>query len=155
MFHQEIHSDLAPKAIGPYSQGIKVGDFVYLSGMLPVNPETGLIESSDIKEQTQQVFNNILAVLSSLGCDLSHVVKTTVYMKDLSMFNDMNEVYAMFFEKPYPARSCVEVARLPKDALVEIECFVIDTVRYEKQSQGCGGCGGGCNDGCCEDGCCE
>lgn len=156
MFNRAIHSDLAPRAIGPYSPAMQLGDFVYVSGQLPVDPATNELVSDDIREQTQQAINNMQAVLSAVDLELRHVVKTTVYMKDLAQFEQMNEVYALYFQEPYPARSCVQVAALPKGALVEIEALVIDTLRYERQTQGCGGChshedscDGGCDGGCC------
>ncbi|MDD6467198.1 MAG: RidA family protein [Erysipelotrichaceae bacterium] len=151
MFNRAIHSDLAPRAIGPYSPAMQLGDFVYVSGQLPVVPETGELVSDDIREQTQQSINNMQAVLSAVDLELRHVVKTTVYMTDLSQFNEMNEVYGLYFQQPYPARSCVQVAALPKGAKVEIEALVIDTLRYERQTQGCGGCHS--NDDSCESGC--
>jgi len=144
MLIKGIFSDNAPKAVGPYSPGIQIGDMVYLSGQIPSVPDTNEIVSNDIKEQTQQVINNMMAVLAEMDLELRHVVKTTVFMKDLSMFADMNEVYALFFEEPYPARSCIEVAKLPKDALVEIEAVAINTLRYESgnSASACGGCSG-------------
>ena len=144
MLIKGIFSDNAPEAVGPYSPGIQIGDLVYLSGQIPLVPDTNEIVSSDIKEQTQQVINNIMAILSEMDLELRHVVKTTVFIKDLSMFADMNEVYALFFEDPYPARSCVEVSNLPKGALVEIEAVAINTLRYENGNiaSACSGCSG-------------
>lgn len=118
---QEINTNKAPGAIGPYSQAIKVGNMVYTSGQLPVDPATGEIISSNIKIQTEQVFKNLKAVLNEAGVDFSNVVKVTVFIKDMNDFAKINEVYSTYFNKPYPARSCVEVARLPKDVGVEVE----------------------------------
>ncbi len=161
MFLQKIESEKAPKAIGPYSPAIKLGDFVYLSGQIPVNPETGAMGES-IEEQTAQVMKNIQGLLSEMGLELRHVVKTTVFVTDLGEFARMNEVYASYFDDryPYPARSCVQVAALPKGAKVEIECLVLDTLAYERQMHsGCSGCSGSsdCGSECCEGdcGCCE
>ena len=133
MFINAIHSEHAPKAIGPYSPAVKLGDFVYLSGQIPLDPKTGEVVGTTIEEQTHQVMKNIGAVLAEMGLAHRHVVKTTVFMKDLNDFNAFNEVYGSYFTQPYPARSCVEVAKLPKDVLVEVECLVIDTLVYEQQ----------------------
>ena len=116
-----IATEKAPAAIGPYSQAIKVGDFIYVSGQLPIDPATGAFASDEVKGQTRQSLTNIKAILEAEGLDMSAVVKTTVFMKDLAGFGDMNEVYAEFFKEPYPARAAFQVAALPKDALVEIE----------------------------------
>ena len=129
---ESIESKKAPAAIGPYSQAIKLGDFVYLSGQLPIDPITGNLVEGGIMEQTYQVFHNIEAVLEEMGLELRHILKTTVFMSDLSDFEEMNQIYATLLSDPYPARSTVQVARLPKDAKIEIECVVIDTLEYEK-----------------------
>ncbi|MDR0799160.1 MAG: RidA family protein [Dysgonamonadaceae bacterium] len=118
---QVIFSKQAPAAIGPYSQAIQAGNFVFLSGQLGLDPATGEFVAGAIAEQTQQIFKNIQAVLSEAGFNLSHVVKTTVFLADMTDFAAMNEVYAQHFEAPYPARSAVAVKTLPKNALVEIE----------------------------------
>ncbi len=115
-----VVTDKAPGAIGPYSQGIKIGDFYYFSGQLPIDPKTNMMPEG-IKEQTKQSLENVKGLLESVGLDLSHVVKTTVFLDNMDDFADMNEVYATYFKEPYPARSAVEVARVPKGALVEIE----------------------------------
>lgn len=115
-----IHTDHAPKAIGPYSQAVQVGPFVYTSGQLGLNPETGEFPDG-VSAQAKQSLENVKAILEEAGVSLADVVKTTVFLKDMNDFVTVNEVYASFFEAPYPARSAVEVARLPKDALVEIE----------------------------------
>ncbi len=117
---KEIATENAPKAIGPYSQGILWNDLIFASGQIPVNPATSEIPCG-IKEQTTQVLKNVSAILESEGSSIKNVIKTTVFIKDMNDFVQMNEVYELFFQKPFPARSTVEVARLPKDVLVEIE----------------------------------
>ena len=118
-----IHTDKAPKAIGPYSQAIEAGGLVFVSGQLPVNPSTGEFAEGGIKEQTRQSLTNAQQVLQAVGTDLSRVVKTTVFLSDMDNFGAMNEVYAEFFSQPFPARSAFAVRTLPKGALVEIECI--------------------------------
>ena len=118
-----IHTDKAPKAIGPYSQAIEAGGLVFVSGQLPVNPSTGEFAEGGIKEQTRQSLTNAQQVLQAAGTDLSRVVKTTVFLSDMDNFGAMNEVYAEFFSQPFPARSAFAVRTLPKGALVEIECI--------------------------------
>lgn len=118
----QIVSQNAPAAIGPYSQAIRIDETVYVSGQLPVDPATGAFPEGGIKEQTKQSLENVKNILNEVGMGPSNVVKTTVFIQDMSDFADMNEVYAAFFEGcVFPARSCVEVAKLPKGALVEIE----------------------------------
>ena len=116
-----IHTNNAPAAIGPYSQAIEVNGFVFASGQIPIDPATGDFVEGGIKEQTKQALTNASNILKEAGTDLSHVVKTTVYMADMGDFAAMNEIYAQFFNEPYPARSAVAVKALPKGALVEIE----------------------------------
>ena len=116
-----ISTSKAPAAIGPYSQAIQVGNLVYTSGQIPVNPATGLLVEGGIKEQTHQSLLNVKAVLEEAGLTMRDVVKSTVFMADMNDFADMNAVYAEFFTEPYPARSAVAVKTLPKGALVEIE----------------------------------
>ena len=116
-----IHSELAPKAVGPYSQAIVAGGFVFASGQLPIDPATGEFAEGGIKEHTRQSLTIVTHVLAEAGIDLSHVVKTTVFLSDMANFAAMNEVYATFFSEPYPARSAVAVKTLPKNALVEVE----------------------------------
>ncbi len=116
-----IHTEKAPAAIGPYSQAIEVNGFVFASGQIPINPETGKFVEGGIKEHTTQALTNAGEILKAAGTDLSHVVKTTVYLADMGDFSAMNEVYAQFFSEPYPARSAVAVKDLPKGALVEVE----------------------------------
>lgn len=118
-----ISTDLAPKAIGPYSQGIMVGDLVFLSGQIPVNPNTGEIVTGEdaIVAQTHQSMTNVKSILESQGLNFNNVIKSTVFITNMDDFPKVNEVYAQYFEEAYPARSCVQVAKLPKGALVEIE----------------------------------
>lgn len=116
-----ISTTEAPAAIGPYSQAVLAGDFLYISGQLPVDPTTGKIVAGNIKEQTHQVIRNIKAIAEEAGVALSDAVKTTVYIKDLSHFSLINEVYAEYFDRGFPARAAFEVAGLPMDAGVEIE----------------------------------
>jgi 2-iminobutanoate/2-iminopropanoate deaminase len=116
-----ISTAKAPAAIGPYSQAIQVGNLVYTSGQLPIDPATGKFPEGGIKEQTRQSLKNIQAILLEIGLTMASVVKTTVFMADMNDFADMNTVYAEFFAEPYPARSAVAVKTLPKGALVEIE----------------------------------
>lgn len=111
----------APAAVGPYSQAIVCGDLVFLSGQIPLVPETGLVADGGLEAQAHQMFANIKAVLAEAGMSLSNVVKTTVFMTDLSQFAAFNAIYAEYFKAPYPARSCVEVSALPKGVLVECE----------------------------------
>ena len=118
---QVISTHQAPAAIGPYSQAIRVGNLLYTSGQIPINPATGSFVEGGIKEQTRQSLTNIKAILEEAGLTMAHVVKTTVFMADMNDFADMNAVYAEFFAEPFPARSAVAVKTLPKGALVEIE----------------------------------
>lgn len=120
-----ISTKKAPAAIGPYSQAVVVGDMIYTSGMIPIIPETGELEGGDITAQARQAISNLIALLEEAGSDAQSVVKTTVFIKDMNDFAKVNEVYATFFTDNYPARSCVEVARLPKDVLIEIEAVAI------------------------------
>ena len=116
-----ISTDQAPKAIGPYSQGIEVNGFIFISGQIPLDPATGELVNGDIKKQTARVFENIRAILKASGCDLKNVVKATVFVTDLSNFAVVNEIYSQYFGEHKPARSFVQVAGLPKGAQVEIE----------------------------------
>ena len=116
-----ISTKKAPAAIGPYSQAIQVGNLVFTSGQIPIDPSTGSFVKGGIKEQTHQSLTNVKAILEESGLSMSNVVKTTVFMADMNDFADMNTVYAEFFSEPYPARSAVAVKTLPKGALVEIE----------------------------------
>ena len=125
MKHQVIHTENAPKAIGPYSQAVKAGNMLFVSGQVPFVPETIEIVEGDVKAQTAQSLKNVQAILAEAGLDFSHVVKSTVFIKDMNEFAQINEVYAEFFGDNKPARACVEVARLPKDVKVEIEVIAI------------------------------
>ncbi len=120
-----ISTNNAPGAIGPYSQAVKANGFVYVSGQLPIDPKTGEFAGNDIKSQTEQSLKNLSAILSKAGTGLENAIKLNVYLKDMNDFVSMNEVYATFFTKDFPARAAVEVARLPKDALVEIEAVAV------------------------------
>jgi len=120
-----ISTEAAPKASGPYSQAVKAGDFLFLSGQLPIEPQTGNIIGDDIETQARQSMENMRSILSSAGASLTDVVKTTVFLKDLGYFSQMNQIYQEYFNKDAPARSCFEVSRLPKDALIEIEAIAI------------------------------
>ena len=120
-----IHTDLAPAAIGPYSQAIKAGNTVYVSGQLPIDPATGAFAGSDITAQTRQSLTNLKNILNAAGADMCDVVKTTVLLADIADFAAMNAVYAEFFSAPYPARAAFQAACLPRNALVEIECVAV------------------------------
>lgn len=148
MFINKITSKNAPEAFGPYSPAVKLGDFVYLSGQIPLDPRTMEVVAEDIKSQTHQVMLNIGNLLEEMKLGYRHIVKTTVYLKDMNQFAEFNEVYGSYFIEPYPARTTIEVARLPKDVLVEVECMVIDTLMYEQQMAQSSGCGCGSEDGC-------
>ncbi|HEY2492094.1 MAG TPA: RidA family protein [Paenibacillus sp.] len=124
MSKQVIATKSAPGAIGPYSQAIEGGGFIYTSGQLGLDPETGQF-GEGVQGQTRQSLNNVKAILEAAGAEMGQIIKTTVFLKDMNDFVAMNEVYSSFFSEPYPARSAVEVARLPKDALVEIEVIVL------------------------------
>ncbi|KAI8799392.1 YjgF/Yer057p/UK114 family [Cladochytrium replicatum] len=120
-----VHTENAPKALGPYSQAIIANGFVYTAGQIPIDPATNQVINGDVKEQTKLALANLSAVLEAAGTSLKKVVKTTVFLKDMNTFSQMNEVYESAFDGHKPARSAVEVARLPKDVLVEIECVAV------------------------------
>ncbi len=120
-----IYTEKAPKPVGPYSQAVEVGGFVFLAGQIPINPITGEVVSGDIKVQTKQVLENIKAVLNEAGCGLKDVVKTTIYLFDLKQFAQVNEIYGEYFKENPPTRSTVQVAGLPKGAWVEIEVIAV------------------------------
>ena len=120
---KEVFTKKAPAVIGPYSQAIKVGQFIFCSGQVGKDPKTNAFKEGGIEAQTKQIMENLKAVLAATGANLSHVVKTNVYLKNISDFPKMNETYASYFKELFPARATVEVARLPQDALVEIECI--------------------------------
>ncbi len=115
----------APKAIGPYSQAVRAGQLVFLSGQVPMDPATGSLVDGDIAAQTRRVFENLGAVLKAAGLTFAHVVRTTVFLADMTDFAAMNQVYATYFSEPFPARSTVQVARLPRDARVEIDLIAV------------------------------
>ena len=119
-----ISTDKAPAAIGPYSQAVCVGDMIFTSGMIPINPEDGTLCTGSIEEQADRALSNLKALVEESGSSLDKVIKTTVFIKNMDDFAKVNEVYARYFTSNYPARSCVEVARLPKDVLIEIEAIV-------------------------------
>ena len=120
-----VHTDRGPKPIGPYSQAVKASGFIYLSGQVALDPKTGDLIGSDIRQQAERTLENVKGILEAAGTNLHHVVKTTVFLKDMNDFVAMNEVYARYFTAAPPARSTVEVSRLPKDALLEIEVIAV------------------------------
>jgi 2-iminobutanoate/2-iminopropanoate deaminase len=122
---QVISTEMAPGAIGPYSQAIKTGNMIFCSGQIPIDPSTGEFVSQDVTEQTEQVFKNLTAVLEAAGASLDDVVKTTVFLADMGEFAAMNDVYARHFVDNKPARATVQAAKLPRDARVEIECIAV------------------------------
>ncbi len=125
MSNTAIHTENAPAAIGPYSQAIQAGNTVYVSGQLPIDPATGAFAGEDIAAQTRQSLTNIRSILAGAGYSMTDVVKTTVLLADIADFAAMNAVYAEFFTAPFPARAAFQVAALPKNALVEIECVAV------------------------------
>ena len=125
MSNTAIHTENAPAAIGPYSQAIQAGNTVYVSGQLPIDPATGAFAGEDIAAQTRQSLTNIRSILAEAGYSMTDVVKTTVFLADMNDFAAMNAVYAEFFTAPFPARAAFQVAALPKNALVEIECVAV------------------------------
>lgn len=120
-----INSKNAPAAIGPYSQAVKVGNFLFTSGQIPLVPETGELVTGDIRKATKRSLDNIKGILEQAGTGFDNVIKTVVFLKNINDFNAMNEVYGEYFVSNQPARSCVQVAKLPKDALVEIEVIAL------------------------------
>jgi 2-iminobutanoate/2-iminopropanoate deaminase len=128
---QRVATDAAPRAIGPYSQAIEAGGFVFTSGQIPTDPKTGEFVAGGIREQTEQVLKNLSEVLQAAGCGLADVVKTTVFLADMGDFAEMNEAYGRYFVSDPPARSTVEAARLPRDARVEI-----DAVAFKRKDEG-------------------
>ena len=119
--HQPIHSNEAPNAIGPYSQAVRVGDIVYLSGQIPLDPQTMEVVEGDIGARVRRVFDNLAAVMQEAGGSLSDIVKLTIYLVDLEQFGQVNEVMAEYFDAPFPSRATVAVAALPKGAPIEVE----------------------------------
>lgn len=120
---KKIFADHAPKAIGPYSHAIQSGNLIFCSGQTPLNPTTMVIDGNNVAEQTVLVLNNLEVVLKAAGCDRTHIIKTSVFLKNFADFEKMNKAYEAFFGEHKPARTTVEVSRLPKEALVEIECI--------------------------------
>lgn len=116
-----ISTDKAPAAIGPYSQAIEVGNMIFTSGVIPIDPATGELVGGSAAQQAEQAFSNLKNLLEAAGASMESVVKTVVFIQDMNEFGSINEVYGKYFPEPYPARSCVEVARLPKDVAIEIE----------------------------------
>ncbi|HEY9870130.1 MAG TPA: RidA family protein [Candidatus Obscuribacterales bacterium] len=122
---QVISTDRAPRAIGPYSQAVMANGFIFISGQIPIDPNTGQLVVGSIAEQTRTVMNNLYAILQAAGSDLSRVVKTTVYLKDMHDFDEMNRAYSEFFPGPKPTRATVQVARLPRDVSIEIDAIAV------------------------------
>lgn len=118
-----VSTDKAPAAIGPYSQAVKVGNLLFTSGMIPIDPATNTLVEGGIEVQAERALENVKALLEASGTSLDKVVKTVVFIKNMDDFAKVNEIYAKFFTKDFPARSCVEVARLPKDVLIEVEAI--------------------------------
>lgn len=121
MSKEQIATTAAPAALGPYSQAILAGGFLFASGQVPIDPATGELAGADVETQAKQVFNNLQQVLAAAGCGFADVVKTTVFLTDLANFAAVNEIYADYFVQPYPVRSCVQIAALPKGSLLEVE----------------------------------
>lgn len=121
MSKEQIATTAAPAALGPYSQAILAGGFLFASGQVPIDPATSELAGADVETQAKQVFNNLQQVLAAAGCGFADVVKTTVFLTDLANFAAVNEIYADYFVQPYPARSCVQIAALPKGSLLEVE----------------------------------
>ncbi|MBH8584404.1 RidA family protein [Thermoactinomyces vulgaris] len=117
---KKVQTDKAPQAIGPYSQAVETGDWIFTSGQIPLTPD-GKLVAGGIEEQTRQVLENLKSVLEAAGSGLEHVVKTTIFLRDMNQFQTVNEIYGGYFKEHQPARSCVEVSRLPKEVLIEIE----------------------------------
>ncbi|MBZ4688210.1 MAG: putative endoribonuclease [Clostridiales bacterium] len=122
---QVFSTQKAPQAIGPYSQAVKVGNMLYVSGQLPINPENGELINEDVELATKQVMENLKAIIEDAGSNLQNVIKTTIFLKDINQFDKVNVIYGQYFSENPPARVCVEVARLPKDANIEIEAVAL------------------------------
>ena len=120
---KEISTEKAPSAIGPYSQAVEVGNMIFTSGMIPINPATGELVDGTVEEQAEQAISNLKNLLEAAGSSMDRVVKTMVFIRDMEDFAKINEIYAKYFTEPYPARSCVQAARLPKDVAIEIEAI--------------------------------
>jgi reactive intermediate/imine deaminase len=124
MPRETVHSDQAPKAIGPYSQAVRVGDTVYVSGQIPLDPSSGELVRDDIGAEVRRVFENLKAIAAAAGGSLDHVVKLTIFLTDMTQFAKVNEIMQQYFREPYPARVTVGVAALPRGARVEMECVL-------------------------------
>ena len=122
---EKIETSKAPPAMGPYSQAVKAGALLFVSGQIPMDPETGTLVSGSIEEQTRRVMDNIGSILSAAGASFDRLVKTTIFLRDMDNFTRVNEVYGSFFSGTFPARACVEVSRLPKDVNIEIEAVAV------------------------------
>lgn len=125
MNRELVNTDAAPAAIGPYSQAVKVGNLVFTSGQIPLDPATGAVVEGDIAKQTHRVLENLRAVLEGAGTSMDNLIKTTIFISDMNEFGVINQIYAEYTSKAVPARSCVEVARLPKDVRIEIEAIAL------------------------------
>ena len=125
MFHQSIRTNNAPAPIGPYSQAIKVGNTIYISGQIAINPATGIIDTTNIESETRQVMENLQAILHEGGYTLDNVVKSSIFLIDMNNFGEVNEVYGNYFKEHFPARETVQVSRLPKDVNVEISMIAV------------------------------
>jgi len=125
MMKTEISTKNAPAAIGPYSQAIEANGMVYTSGMIPIDPQTGELVTGSVEQQAEQVFSNLRALIEASGASMDKVVKTVVFIKNMDDFGAINAIYEKYFTEPYPARSCVEVARLPKDVALEAEAVAL------------------------------
>ncbi len=125
MAKRAIQTEKAPKAIGPYSQAVQAGDLIFISGQIPINPSTGEVVKGDVCQQARQVLENIKGVLESQGMGMEDVVKTTIFLRDMGRFSDVNDVYGGYFPAPPPARSTIEVSNLPRNAEIEIEAIAL------------------------------
>lgn len=141
---KEVISKKAPQAIGPYSQAVKFDNLVFCAGQIGMDPKTNKLVGEDIKLQAKQVLKNLRHVLEEAGADFSTVLKVNVYLKNMDDFPAINEIYAIYFKKPYPARATVEVSRLPKGALIEIDCIAFVNKSQNHDCDCAGGCGGDC-----------
>ena len=132
---ETVATDRGPKAIGPYSQAVRANGFVFLSGQIPLDPKTQQVVEGDVAAQTERVLQNLKGVVEAAGSSLQHVVKTTVFLADMNDFAAMNEVYKVYFSEPYPARSTVQAARLPRDARIEIDAIAVGTGRSRRSGK--------------------
>lgn len=130
MGKESIHTEKAPAAVGPYSQGVKAADLVFVSGQMPVDSKTGEVVDGDITDKAKKCMENVLAILAEAGLSADNIVKATIFLTDMADFSQVNEAYASFFKSSFPARSCVEVSRLPKDVTVEIEVIATSQIKF-------------------------